>query len=105
MSFRLLFSQIIAAPQNMAVLNAVTQIFSETLSFFSSRFFFENVERKSLPHKQQKYCIFWSYLTPDSIDDESQSLPTMQCQPGTQIRYTALPTKRYPDGASPRFGH
>ena len=25
----------------------------------------------------------------------------MQCQPGTQIRYTALPTKRYPDGASP----
>jgi len=59
-------------------------------------------------------CPRREYLLPENLakedddngpvppaDDESQSLPTMQCQPGTQIRYTALPTKRYPDGATP----
>ena len=30
-----------------------------------------------------------------------QQLPSMECMPGTEIRYTSIPTRRYPEGATP----
>merc|ERR1712029_128681 len=36
-----------------------------------------------------------------STSNEADSLPSMACMPGTNIRYSGIPSRRYPEGATP----